>query len=147
MIRPRGGDFIYSDAEFKIMKEDIAVCKSLGCYGVVFGMLTKDSKVDVEKTIELRKLAFPMQVTFHKAFDLVSNPSEELEKLVMCGVDRILTSGTKETAEEGIEVLKKLNSIAGDRIKIIAAGKVTKENVDSLKAQINCQEFHGRKIV
>lgn len=147
MIRPRGGDFNYNDLEFEIMKEDILICKKLGSHGVVFGILTKDKKIDVERTKILAELALPMQVTFHKAFDDVTDPFAEIVKLMECGVHRLLTSGTKETAEEGIPVLNKLNSMAKGKIKIIAAGKVTKDNLSSLSEQLDCEEFHGKKIV
>ncbi len=147
MIRPRGGDFNYSDAEFEVMKEDIKICKTLGSYGVVFGILTDDLKIDKERTKELVELAAPMQVTFHKAFDLISNPYEEIENLIACGVNRLLTSGTKDTAEEGMEVLNKLSSIVNGRLQIVAAGKVTKDNLSDLSEKINCNEFHGKRIV
>lgn len=147
MIRPRGGDFNYTDLEFEIMKEDIQICKNLGSYGVVLGILTGERKIDVERTKLLAELASPMQVTFHKAFDLVASPFEEIEKLVGCGVHRLLTSGTKKTAEEGKDILNKLSSIMNGRLKIVVAGKVTKDNLIHLSQQIDCEEFHGRKII
>lgn len=147
MIRPRGGNFVYSDLELEIMKEDIQVCKLLGADGVVFGLLTNENKIDIEKTRALVEYARPMQVTFHKAFDEVEDPVQELEKLIDCGVDRILTSGTKATAAEGKDILNELIVAAKGRVKIIVAGKVLKDNLAELKKNINATEFHGRRIV
>ncbi|MCL3782477.1 copper homeostasis protein CutC [Prolixibacteraceae bacterium JC049] len=147
MIRPRGGNFVYSDLELEIMKEDIQVCKLLGSDGVVFGILTPDNKVDVENTRAMVEYAKPMQVTYHKAFDEVANPIEELNKLIECGVDRVLTSGTKATAEEGKDILNELIKHANGRIKIIVAGKVLESNLADLQKKIKATEFHGRRIV
>lgn len=147
IIRPRGGDFVYADDEFEIMKADIKVCKELGMPGVVLGILTPENKIDVEKTTELIRLARPMQVTFHKAFDDAVDTIQALEDIITCGADRILTSGTKATAEEGKEILKKIINKANGRIKIVVAGKVTTENLQELSQQIPSDEFHGKKIV
>lgn len=147
MIRPRGGDFCYSDDEFEIMKEDISVCKELGSQGVVFGLLTKENKIDLERTKILVELAQPMQTVFHKAFDETADPFEALEQLVEIGVTRILTSGTKPTAMEGQEILRQLILQAGNRITILVAGKVTFENIQELQEIIPAKEFHGKRIV
>lgn len=147
MIRPRGGDFVYTAGEFEIMKTDIGICKSLGVQGVVFGLLTKDGKIDIEKTKELIQLAQPMQTVFHKAFDELTDPFEGLEQLIELGVTRILTSGTKETALEGQNILRKLIQQAADRISILVAGRVTHENLTDLQKIIPAKEFHGRRIV
>ena len=100
IIRPRGGDFFYSDEEFKIMKTDIKVCKDLGCDAVVFGLLKHDATVDIERCKILVQLAYPMSVTFHRAFDRVTNPTQALEDVIECGFERILTSGFHQTAME-----------------------------------------------
>ncbi|MDP4206356.1 MAG: copper homeostasis protein CutC [Bacteroidota bacterium] len=147
MIRPRGGNFVYSDLEFTIMKEDIQVCKLLGADGVVFGILKSDNTIDIERTRELVELAKPMQVTFHKAFDLVSNPVAEMERLIQIGVDRILTSGTKDTALQGQNILNELIIKANGRIQIVVAGNVTAENLGEVKRLIPSLEYHGRRIV
>lgn len=147
MIRPRGGDFVYNDLEIEIMKEDIQVCKLLGSDGVVFGLLNSDKTIDVERTKQLVELARPMEVTFHKAFDEVANPLEELDKLIECGVDRLLTSGTKDTAEQGADILNQMINHSQGRIKIIVAGKVLKGNLSELSKKIKATEFHGRRIV
>ncbi|MGV8094126.1 MAG: copper homeostasis protein CutC [Mangrovibacterium sp.] len=147
MIRPRGDDFCYSDQELEIMKTDIAICKQLGVPAVVFGLLTSDGRIDEEHTRQLISLARPMQVTFHKAFDELNDPFEGLGILIRLGADRILTSGTKETAREGADILNQLIERAGGRITIVAAGKITKENLPELSRIIHTTEFHGKKIV
>ncbi len=147
MIRPRGGNFIYSTEEISIMKSDIDLCKQLGVQSVVFGLLNTDGKIDTKNTLDLVKYSFPMQVTFHKAFDELTDPIEGLETLIQLGVDRILTSGTKSTAEEGNEILNHLIAKANGRIIIVAAGKVTQENLSALSMTIHTNEFHGEKIV
>jgi copper homeostasis protein len=147
MIRPRGGDFCYTEHEFKIMQTDVEICKKLGSQAVVFGLLTPDKKIDIAKTKELVKLAQPMQPVFHKAFDEVSDPFEALEQLIDLEITRVLTSGTKETAMEGQEILRKLIHQAKGRISILVAGKVTYENISDLQAIIPAHEFHGRRIV
>ncbi len=147
MIRPRGGDFVYSDEELQIMQADIKCCKQLGAPTVVFGLLTKNGKIDEANTRKLIELARPMQVTFHKAFDELRDPLEGLETLIQLGVDRILTSGTKATASEGAEILNQLIQQADGRITIVAAGKVTKDNLLEISQTIHNQEFHGKQIV
>ncbi|TKG97066.1 copper homeostasis protein CutC [Puteibacter caeruleilacunae] len=147
MIRPRGGNFVYSKKELEIMKEDIKVCKLLGADGVVFGLLDENNQVDVNNTKMLVELAKPMQVTYHKAFDEVADPEAEMEKLIECGVDRILTSGTKPTALEGEDILNKLLIKGDGRIKLVIAGRVTEENLEHVKQTIPATEFHGRRIV
>ena len=147
IIRPRGGDFCYSPEEIEIMKEDIKICKSLGVKGVVLGILNRDNTINYEVTKELVTLAKPMEVTFHKAIDELKNPEEEVEKLGSIGVDRILSSGTKATALEGAEILNKMIEKANGKIKIVVAGKVTKENLKEVSTKIPSTEFHGKKIV
>ena len=147
IIRPRGGDFCYSQAEIEIMKEDIKVCKNLGIKGVVLGVLTEDKKIDYVVLKELVELAFPMEVTFHKAIDELTNPVSEVLKLADIGVKRILTSGTKATALEGAEIINEMIQKAGDRIKIVVAGGVTTENFKTVSEKIVSSEYHGKKIV
>jgi copper homeostasis protein len=101
IIRPRGGDFLYTDGEFEIMYNDIELCKELNCDGVVIGLLKTDGSIDVERTSRLVNLAYPMEVTFHRAFDRCRDPFEALEQLIQIGCSRILTSGQKPTAPEG----------------------------------------------
>ncbi len=118
MIRPRGGDFCYSDEEFEVMKEDIKALKDTGINGIVFGILTPDGDVDMKRSAELIELARPLSVTFHRAFDMTRDPYKALEDLISLGVDRILTSGQEATVPEGAELLSELVRIAGDRVII-----------------------------
>ena len=147
IIRPRGGDFYYTPEEIEIMKEDIKVCKNIGVKGVVIGALNRDNTINYEAIQDMITLAKPMSVTFHKAIDELKDPVSEVKKLAKIGVNRILTSGTKETALEGKEILKKMIKEAGDEIIIIVAGKVTKENLDKISTLIPTKEYHGKKIV
>ena len=147
MIRPHGCDFCYSDDEFEIMRHDIGICHALGADGVVFGLLNPDLSIDIERTTELVNLARPMQVTFHKAIDLTNDIILSVNILKNIGVDRILSSGGQETAVEGYETLLKMIEAAGDRLKIIVAGKVTFENFDEVRKLIPSPEYHGRRLV
>ena len=136
IIRPRGGDFFYTEDEIEIMKEDVKMCKSLGAEGVVLGMLTKDKKIDFSLVKEFVSLAYPMEVTFHKAIDELENPVEAVEGLINAGVKRILSSGTKVTALEGAEILNKMIEKADGRIIIVVAGRVTAENFQEVSEKI-----------
>ncbi len=147
MIRPRGGNFCYSSSEIEIMKEDIAVCKSLGVYGVVFGVLTSSSEVDIAVTAELVQLAKPMQITFHKAIDEAPDLLIATTLVRAMGIDRILSSGGKATAAEGAETLRQMIALAGPHTRIIVAGKVTHENLDQIAAAIPSSDYHGRRLV
>jgi len=124
MIRPRGGDFFYSEDEILVMKEDIHMAKSLGCEGVVLGILQKDGKVNITQTKAMVDLAKPMQVTFHRAVDMTPDYAEALENIIETGCDRILTSGQKNTALEGIEAIENLVKQANGRIEIMAGSGV-----------------------
>ena len=142
LIRPREGDFVYSNEEFELMKQDIIKFKEIGCKGIVSGILNNDKTIDIERTKELVKLSRPLEFTFHRAFDVVTNPYKELENLISLGVNRILTSGQKEQAYEGLKLLKELNKRANKKIKILPAGglKFTMKNkfTDS-----GFKEMHG----
>ena len=147
MIRARGGNFVYSKDEIEIMKEDIKVFKNLGVKGVVLGCLTSDNKIDLELTKTLVNLAYPMEITFHKAIDEISNPLDYIEDLVNIGIKRILTSGGKATALEGKDLINDMIKKSNGRLKIVVAGKVTKENLNELSNLICANEFHGKLIV
>ena len=147
MIRARGGNFVYSNDEIEIMKEDIKVFKDLGVKGLVLGCLTSDNKIDLELTKTLVDLAYPMEVTFHKAIDEISNPLDYIEDLVNIGIKRVLTSGGKLTAFEGKDLINKMIKKSNGRLKIVVAGKVTKENLNELSNLISADEFHGKLIV
>ncbi|WP_179344306.1 copper homeostasis protein CutC [Winogradskyella ursingii] len=142
LIRPRGGNFVYSNDEFEIMKHDIEICKELGCAGIVSGVLKDDNSIDIKRTKELVELSKPLDFTFHRAFDEVKNPREALEQLIRMAVKRILTSGQQSTAEEGLELLKELNGIANGRITILAGGGVNSENAIKFK-QAGLKEIHA----
>ena len=147
MIRARGGNFIYSKDEIEIMKEDIKIFKELGVKGLVLGCLTSDNKIDLELTKELVDLAYPMEVTFHKAIDEIQNPLDYIDDLVNIGIKRILTSGGKATALEGKDLINEIIKKSNERLKIVVAGKVTKENLNELSNLISSDEFHGKLIV
>ena len=147
MIRARGGNFVYSKDEIEIMKEDIKVFKDLGVKGLVLGCLTSDNKIDLELTKTLVNLAYPMEITFHKAIDEISNPLDYIEDLVNIGIKRILTSGGKATALEGKDLINDMIKKSNGRLKIVVAGKVTKENLNELSNLISADDFHGKLIV
>lgn len=142
LIRPRGGDFLYTEEEFEIMKTDIEICKTLKCDGVVLGILTKDGEVDVNRTQELVKLAFPMGVTFHRAFDRCKDPFKALESIIETGCERILTSGLKSSAIEATELLKQLVEKAGNRISIMPGAGINSSNILELKNITKAKEYH-----
>ncbi len=147
MIRPREGDFLYSDEEFEMMKADIAICKQLGCDGIVTGALTKDGKVDKERCRELIECAYPMEATFHRAFDRVADPFEALEDIIELGFERILTSGLKPKAIDGIETLAALIKQAGDRIIIMPGSGITSENIIEIAESTGAEELHSSASV
>ena len=140
LIRPRGGDFIYSHEEFELMKRDILKFKKMGCKGIVSGVLNDDNTIDIKKTKELVELSRPLEFTFHRAFDKVNNPLNEIENLIELGIDRVLTSGQKEKAIDGLVLLKQLNSISKNRIKIMPGSGINKSNIVNF---INFEEIHG----
>lgn len=146
MIRPRGGNFIYSNEEFEEMKEQILLCKEINCNGVVFGMLNERNQVDQKRNSELVQLAKPMQCTFHKAFDETDNALEALEDIIACGFTRILTSGQKPTATEGVELIRQLIEKAKSRIVIIPGGGVRSENISELLEKTGATEIHSAAI-
>ena len=148
MIRPRAGNFVYSEEEINQMKTDIDRAKKAGAAGVVFGLLTADNKIDMENTRLLANYAHPLPVTFHKAIDELENPVEGVEALKkISGIKRILTSGGKPTAMEGLETLRKMLQTAEGNPIIMLAGKVTDKNVEELQQLTGATEFHGRRIV
>jgi copper homeostasis protein len=142
MIRPRGSDFCYSDLEFEIMKKDIELCRELGVRGVVFGILNKDGTVDKERTRELVDLARPLEVTFHRAFDVTPDPAQALEAVIECGVDRILTAGQQNTVPEGLELITRIVEKAGDRISIMPGSGIHEKNIRTIRNATGAGEFH-----
>lgn len=143
IIRPRGGDFLYTAEEFKIMKQDIIMCKKLGCDGIVIGLLNRNGTVDVERTSILIELAYPMKVTFHRAFDRCKDPYEAIEQLIEIGCSRILTSGQKPSAGNAVDALTLFNKAANGHIIIMPGSGVRKENVAAIAAATGCTEFHS----
>lgn len=132
MIRPRGGDFHYTETELAVMKADIEVAKTLGADGLVFGILNADGTVNETQTKELVDLAKPLPVTFHRAFDMTRNPLEALEAVIRTGATCILTSGQQQTAEQGLAVLQQLTEQAAGRITIMAGAGVNAQNARQL---------------
>ncbi len=128
MIRPRGGDFCYSESELAVMRADIAMAKKLNADGIVLGMLHPDGRVNIEQTAALVQLAHPMQVTFHRAIDMTPNYAEALEAVIEAGCHRVLTSGQKNTAEEGFDKLQQIISQAKGRIEIMIGSGVNTRN-------------------
>ena len=140
LIRPRNGDFIYSDEEFELMKQDIIKFKEMGCKGIVSGVLNDDNSIDIERTRELVELSKPLEFTFHRAFDIVSKPFKEIENLIRLGVDRVLTSGQKEKAIDGLVLLEQLNNISNNRIVIMPGSGISKNNLKDFEL---FNEVHG----
>ena len=142
MIRPRGGDFCYSDEEFEVMKEDIKAFKETGINGIVFGILTPEGDIDVKRSKEIIELARPLAVTFHRAFDMTRDPYKSLEELIELGVDRVLTSGQEATVPEGADLLEELVQIAGDRIIVMPGCGITERNFPKIRDKIKAKEYH-----
>lgn len=143
IIRPRGGDFLYSDDEFEIMKEDILRCKNTGCDGVVIGLLNANGTVDKTRTSILVNLAYPLSVTFHRAFDRANDPFKAMEDIIDCGCERILTSGQQPTALEGIELIAELIKQAEERIVIMPGSGLRSDNIVSIAKKSGAFEFHS----
>jgi copper homeostasis protein len=144
MIRPRGGDFVYSAAECEVMRRDVACAKRFGAAGVVFGVLGRDGAVDGERTRLLVEDARPLAVTFHRAFDVCREPLGSLEALIAAGVDRVLTSGQAATAEAGLPLIERLVRHGAGRIGVVAAGGVREGNVAAIVARSGVTEVHLR---
>jgi copper homeostasis protein len=143
MIRPRGGDFVYSDAEFAAMKSAIASAKKLGLDGVVLGILRQDRRVDVHRTGELIRLARPLPTTFHRAFDESADVRQGLENVIQTGAERILTSGGAKTAPEGAGTLAELVAAGRNRVTIVPGAGINAANIDKLAKQTGAREFHS----
>jgi copper homeostasis protein len=143
IIRSRGGDFFYSDDEFEIMKTDVRLCKELSCDGIVIGMLTKNGRIDKKRCSMLVNLAYPLGVTFHRAFDRTEKPFEALEDIIEIGCERILTSGQKQNALEGAALIKQLINKADDRIIIMPGSGVRSNNIIQIAEATGAVEFHS----
>lgn len=149
LIRPRGGDFLYSEDEFETMKEDISILKELGAEGFVLGLLKEDGTIDIERTRELVVHAEPFPVTFHRAFDMTPDPVQSLQDVIETGARRLLTSGMSTTAIEGKMLIKKLVELKGDEIIIMAGGGLRKNNIKRFLADTHVKEIHlsARKMI
>ncbi len=143
IIRPRGGDFLYSPLEYEIMRKDIELCKQCGVDGVVIGFLTADGRINVDRTREIVELARPMAVTFHRAFDMARDPYEALEDLKLTGVDRILTSGQKNLAPDGASLIAGLIEKSGGKPIIMPGGGLSEHNISDFAAKVNASEYHA----
>jgi len=142
MIRPRGGDFLFDDAEFETMRSDIETAKAEGADGVVIGLLTAAGEVDIGRTRELVALARPLSVTFHRAFDMTPDSFRALEALIELGADRVLTSGQEASVLEGLPLIVELMNRAGSRIVVMPGGGITERNVDRVVAAAKPGEIH-----
>ncbi len=147
LIRPRGGDFVYSDYEIDCMVNDIELCARLGADGVVIGALTRDGDVDTAACRRMVKAAGDMSITFHRAFDMVRDPYMALEELIDLGCDRVLTSGQAPSAHEGAELLRCIHERARGRILIMAGAGVNSSNLKSLLMASDCDEVHASASV
>jgi copper homeostasis protein len=143
MIRPRGGDFLYSDEEFDIMKADITLCKQAGCDGIVTGILNADGTIDKKRNSALVDYAYPLGLTFHRAFDRAKDPFQSLEDIIEIGCERILTSGQQKKATEGIPLIKNLVQRSGERIIIMPGSGVNTENIIHIAETTGATEFHS----
>jgi copper homeostasis protein len=143
LVRPRGGDYVYSASEVDVMRRDIVHSKELGAAGVVFGILQVDGRVDVEATRALVQLARPMKVTVHRAFDVTPSLPQALEDVISTGADRLLTSGGQPDVVAGSAMLAELVRLAGDRIEIAVGGGLRLENAALLARTTGARHFHG----
>ena len=143
LIRPRAGDFVYDDLECEVMQRDTEACKSLGCAGVVIGMLTADGDVDAARCRALMDAAHGMSVTFHRAFDFTRDPERALEAIIALGCDRLLTSGQQADALAGAPLIRKLIWQARDRITTMPGGGITAQNIAAIGRATGAREFHA----
>lgn len=142
IIRPRGGDFLYTETEFASMLADVKALRELGVPGIVIGCLTADGAIDEDRTAQLVREAGPMKVTCHRAFDMTRDAEEALEALIRCGVHRVLTSGQRPNAIAGLAILKRAVEQAGDRIVIMGCGDLDEANIAEVRRATGMVELH-----
>jgi copper homeostasis protein len=142
IVRPRGGDFLYSDREFATMLDDVRALRDLGVAGVVIGCLTAEGRIDEARMSALVEAARPMSVTCHRAFDMAKDAEEAVEALVRCGVDRVLTSGQRDTAIEGIDILRRTVAAAGERLVVMVCGALDESNIERVLRETQAPEAH-----
>lgn len=149
LIRPRGGDFLYSALEFETMLKDISIAKKLGADGIAVGILASNGQIDEARMKKIIKQAGTMSVTFHRAFDCVCDQAEAMEKLIELGVERILTSGLKKSAYKGKEIIARLVQKAGDRIIIMPGSGIDEKNIEELVNVTKAGEYHlsGKSVI
>ena len=147
MVRPREGNFIYTKKEKELMIQEIRNLKNIKVEGIVIGSLNNKGEIDTEFMKEVVKIVKPMNITFHKAIDEVKDYNKAIEQLIEIGIDRVLTSGKKDKAEDAIGFLKTINRLYGNDITFVAAGNITKDNLDSLNNKLDFKEYHGKSIV
>ncbi len=143
LIRPREGNFVYNEAEVESMIRDIRLAKRLGANGVVIGALKPDGSIDEETIRYLVEAAKGLSITFHRAFDVCSQPLEALEQIIALGCHRLLTSGQAATAEQGIPLIKQLVELAGERLSIMPGSGVNPENACKILSETGAKEIHG----
>lgn len=142
IIRPRGGDFLYTDEEFEVMKKDLTLCKQLGFQGAVLGLLNVDGSIDVKRTKQLVDLAYPLEITFHRAFDRAKDPLASMESIISAGCSRILTSGQKPNVGDALELIRELIQQSNERIIILPGSGVRSGNLPSIR-ETGAEEFHS----
>jgi copper homeostasis protein len=142
IVRPRGGDFLYSELEFATMLADVEMCRDIGIAGVVVGCLTPDGRIDGPRMQQLVDAARPLSVTCHRAFDMARDIEEALEALIRCGIDRVLTSGQRDTAMEGIANLRRTVELAGERIIVMGCGGLDAGNIAEVRRRAGLRELH-----
>jgi copper homeostasis protein len=149
IIRPRGGDFFYTDLEYDIMRRDIDICGECGADGIVIGILCANGAIDTERTAMLVEMANPMAVTFHRAFDMCLDPVQGLEDIISAGASRLLTSGQKDKVPEGADLISRLVKQAGSRIIIMPGSGLDEFNIADMARVTGAHEFHltGRKVL
>lgn len=147
MVRPREWNFIYTKKEKELMIQEIRNLKNIKVEGIAIGSLNNKGEIDTEFMKEVVKIAKPMNITFHKAIDEVKDYNKAIEQLIEIGIDRVLTSGKKDKAEDAIGFLKTINRLYGNDITFVAAGNITKDNLDSLNNKLDFKEYHGKSIV
>lgn len=143
MIRPRGGDFLYDDAECDVMAKDILYAKNAGVQGVVLGMLLPDGRIDKDRMAQMISIARPMEVTFHRAFDMTPDPFVALDDLIELGVDRLLTSGQEAEALAGVDLIAKLVARAQGNLIIMPGGGINEENIQKILSSTGATECHS----
>ncbi|CDP50899.1 copper homeostasis protein CutC [Paradevosia shaoguanensis] len=142
IVRPRGGDFLYSETEFQTMLDDVEMLREIGAPGIVIGCLTADGRIDEERMKALASKAGNMQITCHRAFDMTADPHEALEALIRCGVHRVLTSGQRNSALEGAALTAALVEQAGDRIIVMGCGRLNVDNIAEVRRLTGLREMH-----